>query len=172
MTNQIKHLIPLLLAILVLAGAYFYFTRNYTICYKKSAETSQQQNDEQNEESTDQIIEKLPVDEFKKRIAERGETDIILDVRTPKEYEQGHIEGAQLLDYYDDDFEQQIGELNKDLTYFVYCGSGGRSGETVKIMKEKGFKHIIELEGGIYKWKANGCKLVTDETPATDTENK
>ena len=76
----------------------------------------------------------------------------IIDVRTSREYNSGHIEGATNIHLYDKDFKNRIEELDKDKPVYVYCKLGGRSADAVIIMKEKGFKNIIELDGGIDAW--------------------
>ena len=58
---------------------------------------------------------------------------------------------------YDNDFEQRIDTLDKNKPVYVYCKVGGRSAEAVTIMKNKGFRHIIELDGGMDAW--NEAKL-------------
>ena len=79
---------------------------------------------------------------------------VVLDVRTPEEYEKGHIEGATLINFYEDDFEQKINELPKDKEYVVYCHSGNRSGKAVKKMKEAGFANVHNMLGGWSGWSA------------------
>ena len=80
----------------------------------------------------------------------------ILDVRTQKEYQSGHIENAVNMHVYDKDFEQRADKLDKDTTVYVYCKLGGRSAEAVEILQKKGFKHIVELEGGMDAWTEAG----------------
>jgi len=80
----------------------------------------------------------------------------VIDVRTPKEYQSGHIEGAVNLHVYDSDFAKQLDSLNKNKTIYVYCKAGGRSAEAVTTMKNKGFAHIVELDGGIDAWTEAG----------------
>lgn len=77
---------------------------------------------------------------------------LLIDLRTPKEYEGGHIEGAVNIDFYDDDFRDQIDKLDKNRTCYIYCHSGGRSGGTLKVMKEKGFKAVYHLPIGYDGW--------------------
>lgn len=77
---------------------------------------------------------------------------IVLDVRTPDEYQQGHIPHATLINFYDEDFKAELDKLDKDKTYLVYCNAGGRASKTSKIMKEKGFKNVFNLEHGFKKW--------------------
>jgi rhodanese-related sulfurtransferase len=67
----------------------------------------------------------------------------VLDVRTKEEYEEGHIAGATNLDFYGNSFKNDLSKLNKDDTYLVYCRSGNRSGQTLSIMKDLGFKTFI-----------------------------
>jgi len=80
---------------------------------------------------------------------------IVLDVRTPEEYEKGHIEGATLINFYSDDFEQKINELPKDKEYVVYCHSGNRSGQAVQKMEAAGFTKAHNMTGGWSSWSSN-----------------
>ncbi len=80
----------------------------------------------------------------------------VVDVRTPKEYQAGHIDGAVNLHVYDQDFTKRLDSLDKYKTVYVYCKAGGRSAEAVKVMKEKGFIHIVELDGGMDAWNEAG----------------
>lgn len=74
---------------------------------------------------------------------------ILLDVRTPQEYNAGHIAGALNVDYEAETFVDEVKKLDTGKTYFVYCRSGNRSAQAVSQMKALGFKNIIELKGGI-----------------------
>ncbi|WP_339657519.1 rhodanese-like domain-containing protein [uncultured Maribacter sp.] len=73
---------------------------------------------------------------------------ILLDVRTPQEFAQGHINGAINIDWFSDDFNAQVAEIDKDETIYVYCKKGGRSLKSQIRLKELGFLHVINLEGG------------------------
>lgn len=91
----------------------------------------------------------------------KGNSDfIILDVRTPNEFSEGHIEGAINIDFYSKSFREELNKLNKTKTYLVYCRTGHRSGLASKIMEELGFQHIYNMKGGIVKWKAKGFPVV------------
>ena len=99
-------------------------------------------------------IEQIQPVPFEKEItADAGQ---LIDVRTPKEYKEGHIEGAKNLHIYDQDFLTRLDSLDKSETVYVYCKAGGRSAEAVETLKGKGFKHIVELEGGMDAWNAAG----------------
>ena len=89
---------------------------------------------------------------FQKKAAETKDA-VILDVRTKGEIDQGIIPGAKNIDYKGDNFEEQIGKLDKNKTYFVYCKAGGRSSKTIDIMKSLGFTKLYELDGGMDAWK-------------------
>ena len=64
---------------------------------------------------------------------------LILDVRTPAEVAEGHLEGALFVDFMADDFREKVAELDKSADYIVHCRSGNRSGQAVVIMAELGF---------------------------------
>lgn len=81
---------------------------------------------------------------------------VCLDVRTPEEYNKGHLPGARQINYYDRDFVEQLEALPKDWKYIVYCHSGGRSSKTVQLMRDKGFTRAYNLLGGISEWQKKG----------------
>lgn len=97
--------------------------------------------------------------EFDKEI--KADSVQLLDVRTPQEYAEGHIEGALNIDVRSDDFRQTAGkELSKDSTILVYCRSGRRSMDAAEILTRLGYK-VINLKGGIIEWKADGLPVTT-----------
>jgi len=85
---------------------------------------------------------------------------VVLDVRTPEEYKDGHIEGAININYNSGGFKTEVLELDKKKTYFVYCRTGRRSAEAVKIMRDLGFTNIIRMKGDILKWQSANLPLV------------
>lgn len=74
---------------------------------------------------------------------------VMVDVRTPEEFNVGHISTAINVDYQNKSFESEIKKLDTTKTYFVYCRSGSRSAKAISVMKNNGFKKIYELQGGI-----------------------
>ncbi len=70
---------------------------------------------------------------------------IILDVRTPQEFNETHVEGSQNVDFRSLDFKDQIAKLDKNKTYKVYCRSGNRSGQAEQVMKALGFKNVENI---------------------------
>lgn len=84
----------------------------------------------------------------------------LLDVRTPEEYAEGHINGATNINVQSDNFrEMAVRELSKDSTVLVYCRSGRRSLTAAEILIKLGYK-VVNLKGGIIDWKENGRPLV------------
>ena len=81
------------------------------------------------------------------------ETIQLFDIRTPKEIKQGFIETAQFVNFYDANFYTKITEkIDKKTPVYLYCRSGGRSGNASKILHEKGFK-VFNVIGGFNQWK-------------------
>ena len=93
-------------------------------------------------------------------LAARPEVTVV-DVRTPGEYDEGHLEGALLVDLSGDDFAGSIGELDRDGEYLVYCRSGNRSAQAVQIMRDLGFEQVWDLSGGIAAWEGAGQPVTT-----------
>lgn len=85
---------------------------------------------------------------------------LILDVRTESEYESGHIKGAINLDYYSDEFNQNLLLLNKEKIYLIYCAAGGRSGGSFNQMKSLDFQTLYNMNGGINAWIGAGFPVV------------
>ncbi len=86
---------------------------------------------------------------------------VILDVRTPGEFSQGHIEGAMNIDVEASTFDAEIAKLDKTKTYAVYCHSGRRSGIATQTMAKMGFKHLYNLQNGLSDWMSQGMMTVT-----------
>ena len=100
----------------------------------------------------------LSVTEFSAKAAEPGV--VTLDVRTPAEFAEGYIEGARLIDFQSGNFEKEIATLDKNATYAVYCRSGNRSGQAVRIMQDAGFTNVFNMNGGVIDWANAGLPLV------------
>jgi len=79
----------------------------------------------------------------------------ILDVRTAEEYSEGHLSNAENIDFYAEDFTEQILALPKEEEYVLYCRSGRRSNAALQIMQEAGYD-VVEIAGGIQAWNAEG----------------
>lgn len=81
------------------------------------------------------------------------ENAFILDVRTEEEVEEGFIPNAKNLNIFKGQaFIYELGALDKSKNYYVYCRSGGRSGQACAIMNEMGFENAYNLLGGFSEW--------------------
>jgi len=94
------------------------------------------------------------IDAFKMALAKVDKAQLV-DVRTPQEYTQGHLEGALNINFNDPTFEQSIDQLDKSQPVFIYCQSGGRSGRAYKKMKNMGFSTVYDMKGGYGSWSKN-----------------
>jgi phage shock protein E len=77
---------------------------------------------------------------------------VLVDVRTPEEYAEGHIEGSLNIDYNSGNFETAIDTLDKTKTTLVYCFAGKRGTGAREVMAQKGFAETYNLIGGYGQW--------------------
>ena len=85
----------------------------------------------------------------------RHEDAVILDVRTPLEYEMSHIKGSVNVDVQDESFADRVEALDPDKTYIVHCTknpAGGRSSRALETLQSLGFKRLYSLQGGYVAW--------------------
>jgi rhodanese-related sulfurtransferase len=89
-----------------------------------------------------------------------GKADfVILDVRTPEEFAEGHIDGAVNLDVQARDFEKKLRVLDRKKSYLVYCRTGNRSRKATVAMEALGFRSIFHMTEGIVRWKQQNLPL-------------
>ena len=94
------------------------------------------------------------------------EEAIVIDVRTPAEYEMSHITNAINVNVQDDSFVQMAGALDPEKTYIVHCTKNpadGRSSRALETLRELGFTNLYSLEGGYVAWKAADLPLTEAE---------
>ena len=109
-----------------------------------------------------QIIEDITLEEAYVLIQENKDNQhfVIIDVRTPEEYADGHIEKAINLNYHSETFRDELNKLDKDNIYLIYCRSGNRSRMALSIMEELGFREVYNMLGGIVQWESGGLPTV------------
>ncbi|TAH43892.1 MAG: rhodanese-like domain-containing protein [Bacteroidetes bacterium] len=113
---------------------------------------------QQTTQNKDAAVISVESQEFKKLVdAKEG---VLLDVRTPEEFNEGHIPGAINIDFRSENFKAELEKLDKTKTYEVYCRSGKRSSSSAEIMEGMGFKKVINLSGGILGWQEKGYEVV------------
>ena len=89
-----------------------------------------------------------------------SEFSSVIDARSESEYAEDHLPGAVNVDIYSPDFEKRLAALDKNAPLYLYCRSGGRSGQALSQAKALGFKKAVHLSGGILAWEAQGKKTV------------
>jgi len=76
------------------------------------------------------------------------ENAVLIDVRTPEEYAEGHLDNAVNINWYNENFINQFKTIEKDKTIYVYCKKGGRSASAAELLTSSGYKNVIDLLGG------------------------
>jgi phage shock protein E len=98
----------------------------------------------------------VEVQEFEKLRADKK--NVVLDVRTAKEYAAGHIPGAVNIDVNSPDFEKKVAALDTNKTYLVHCAAGVRSAKACEKLTKLQFPHLYNLGGGMKAWEKAGNK--------------
>jgi len=99
----------------------------------------------------DNLINELDPKEFSEKIKEDS-NGVLLDIRTTREYNDGHIPNSILMNIYNPSFADDIQKLDREKNYYLYCRSGNRSHHAGVLMKKLGFKNIFNLSSGILDW--------------------
>ena len=89
---------------------------------------------------------------------------VLVDVRTHDEYNSGYIENSINIDYFSDDFSENVEKLDKNTTIVLYCRSGKRSSKSANKLSKLGFKEIYNLQGGILDWIEIGNSVIFNDT--------
>lgn len=96
-----------------------------------------------------------------KQNIENGKYELILDVRTPQEYngDLGHIKGSRLLPI--QELDAKMGELSsfKEKNILVYCAVGGRSSRAAESLAKNGYSHVENMLGGMTEWNKQGYSV-------------
>jgi rhodanese-related sulfurtransferase len=108
-----------------------------------------------------EIIRITPEQAFGLIQREKGNPDfVILDIRTPTEFNRGHIADAILINYYSQGFLDEINTLDRDNIYLMYCESAVRTSSTYRTIKKLGFKTFYMMIPGMQGWRTNGLPIV------------
>lgn len=85
---------------------------------------------------------------------------VILDVRTPEEFKDGHLKNAVNIDFKNENFETEIEKLDPDKTYLIHCRSGNRSGQSLPVFEKLNFTKLYHLTPGYNGWVEAGNEVV------------
>ena len=110
-------------------------------------------------DQADAQLTTVSADEAAVVLEDPPEGTVVLDVRTPEEFAEGHLDGAVMLDFYEPDFADQLARLDANTPYVLYCRSGNRSGETLTLMGQMGFTDVTEIDGGVIAWQQAGLPI-------------
>ena len=156
MVKNPKTLILLLLSVSLVTGAVLMGG-----CVGRETGTPSQQ--------TTQTIEDITPQEASALIQENQDNPdfVIIDVRTPEEFAEGHIKDAINIDFYSETFEDELDILDKNKTYLIYCRSGRRSASALAIMEELNFREAHNMTGGMIQWEAEGFPTIQQTTTQT-----
>lgn len=88
----------------------------------------------------------------------KNKKNVLLDVRTPEEYAEGHVPGAINIDVKNPNFEEEIQKLDPNKNYYIYCKSGVRAKLATEKMQEKGFSYANNFKDGMSTYKGTVAK--------------
>jgi len=137
---------PNKITILVLAGLLSFGSAGVA----RAADTK----DEQKPAGEKKAFQTIDVTAFEKLRADKK--NVVLDVRTTREFEAGHVPGAVNIDVNAADFPEKVAKFDKSKTYLVHCAAGVRSAKACDKMSKLGFPKLYNLEGGFRAWEKAG----------------
>jgi rhodanese-related sulfurtransferase len=143
MTKKSIIIISSIVAVVILSAVIFSTTRS-NIPYSDSATRSPNLESKTNPTNFQTIA---TVHDLYKRLNQNNPDDVLVDVRTAEEFNQGHIQKAINIDLNSPNFQSEVLKLDKSKTYIVFCRSGNRSLTASKIMANAGLKVINSSEG-------------------------
>lgn len=89
----------------------------------------------------------------------KSEGIVVVDIRTPQEYNQGHIPGVTHIDFRGNDFLANMDQFDKSKPIIIHCASGGRSATASSQLLKAGFTTIYDYSGGFSDWKQRGEEI-------------
>ncbi|MEC7641478.1 MAG: rhodanese-like domain-containing protein [Nitrospinota bacterium] len=103
-------------------------------------------------------MDNISVDEFHDRVENLGSNDLILDVRSPGEFNEGHIKGAMNTNH--EEVASIVDEIKQYQTVYVHCKMGGRAQMAAQILRDAGLSNIVCVkDGGMQRWQQQGWPI-------------
>ena len=104
----------------------------------------------------EQVLLEVNVKQLKRILASDPEA-VLIDVRSASEIARGVLPGNKIyVEYGKSDFEEKLAGLEKSGSYYVYCHSGLRSAVAVDFLRQRGYKNVYNVKGGMAKWMKSG----------------
>jgi len=125
----------------------------------KSQEQAQEQVQKLVQEVTEMQVTHVDANKALETMRARPEL-VVIDVRTPGEFADGHIDGAINIDFKNANFATEIAKLDGSQDYLIHCRSGNRSRRSLAVFKDADFSHIIHMDGGMIGWNKAGLPTV------------
>ncbi len=110
------------------------------------------------------LVHKSTNEEFQKAIDDK--VGMLVDIRTPEEFAEGHIPGSVNVNFKKRTFKSYISKFDKNKPILIYCRSGNRSGKAEKVMRALGFKEVYDLKSGFKGWKAANMPVSMEDNEA------
>ncbi|HEU5161764.1 MAG TPA: rhodanese-like domain-containing protein [Thermoanaerobaculia bacterium] len=109
--------------------------------------------------ATDPKTATITAEALRQRLQSDEVKPLVVDVREPHEFTQGHIEGARLAPL--GRVIEDLGGVEKDREIVLVCRSGNRSGKAQKLLAERGYTSLANMDGGMLAWEKQGYPVVT-----------
>ena len=138
--------------------AYFFALVAFTLGCQSTADQQQAGAAEVTSDFQPVVSQRLAPADFATKL-ETLPNEQLIDVRTPAEYQTGHLAHSVLIDFKGGNFREKMAQLDKHQPVMVYCAAGGRSTATVALLEELGFTEVYELGGGITGWQEAGQEI-------------
>ena len=101
------------------------------------------------------MVKSITMDDLYEKSKNLGQDELILDVRSPEEYADGHVPGSRNISH--DMVRQHVGELKKYKRLYIYCHSGGRVSFTAHELSQLGITNFdVVVSGGMPDWESSG----------------
>ena len=81
---------------------------------------------------------------------------VLIDIRLPQEFEQGHAEGATNISFFDGEFKTKLLSLDRNKKYYLYAKADSHTRMAAAFMNFNEFKEVYALKGGYNAWVSNG----------------
>lgn len=124
---------------------------NFGCSDKKNKKTTNIEVEDVSSSEKETIVAILSTEEYKQVVTQEGTQ--LVDVRTPGEYANGTLPGAENIDFFDTaNFETSFDKYDRSKPLYIFCQSGNRSGQSLSILQEMGFEEVYDLDGGYLQW--------------------